>query len=170
MLFEPLRRHARHLFERARLFKQVRRARNDLQLFFTPSRRLTRAANGITFCRTPRGEGRTAVSLLTSSAVTALNKGDDFGWNDWAIALRLNPIAVSRRLARFSSVSRLLPPTCLVDGVKRPSMAGQGLCVFYVVQARNRFFTAGAADISRWRQPPESPSLLPLRPGRGAGP
>src|SRR5215475_315169 len=28
----------------------------------------------------------------------------------------------------------------------------------------------GAAEISRWRQPPESPLLLPLRPGRGAGP
>jgi hypothetical protein len=46
---------------------------------FTPSPRLTRAASGTTFCRTPSGEGRTAVSLLTSSAVTALYKGDDYG-------------------------------------------------------------------------------------------
>src|SRR6266508_5604783 len=33
-----------------------------------------------------------------------------------------------------------------------------------------QFCAGGAAEISRWRQPPESPSLLPLRPGRGAGP
>src|SRR5262249_22701289 len=45
---------------------------------FTPFQRLTRAASGTTFCRTPSGEGRTAVSLLTSSAVTALYKGDDY--------------------------------------------------------------------------------------------
>src|SRR6266540_1729825 len=31
-----------------------------------------------------------------------------------------------------------------------------------------QFCAGGAAEISRWRQPPESPSLLPSRPGRGA--
>src|SRR5262245_22394461 len=32
-----------------------------------------------------------------------------------------------------------------------------------------QFCAGGAADISRWRQPPEGQLLLPLRLGRGAG-
>jgi hypothetical protein len=36
VLFEPFRRQTRHLFERARLFKEARRAQNDLHFFFTP--------------------------------------------------------------------------------------------------------------------------------------
>jgi hypothetical protein len=36
MLFEPFRRQTRHLFERAMLFKEARRARNDLHFFFAP--------------------------------------------------------------------------------------------------------------------------------------
>src|SRR5262245_25671511 len=39
MLSEPLRRQTRHLFERARFFKEVRRARNDLHLFFAAKAR-----------------------------------------------------------------------------------------------------------------------------------
>ena len=84
------------------------RSRNTVAVL-TPHLRLTRVACGTTFCRTPEGEGRRAVSLLICDAVVAvltdrvakLNSTSPGNSQEGKFCLQAGIIFQSRRLVMY---------------------------------------------------------------------